>query len=398
MTKIETNFLENNLFIFNSYTCNSVEDIQHGNPGELETKTIKAHQDASNPIKFAFANDGKGLVRISDNGKIKEENLLGKLISIPLGDSLSLREFFKRNVFFFDISFDEYEGIDTGKLFEVLTRIRATVELLNQVGELNPERKNYDRILSLVMYLLSADTISINSSTGFSFSTCEHAFFEELTQTDLSQDKDYNAEIFTKGTFSVADSIYGSYEFDDVEYKNIMNGYSTVKGRDDLYFKKLIHFYVNNTSTLENHRKLVDFLFHYQMNVGVIKNFRKYNSLEYFSVPKKEQFTSKLKTALIEVAKIVIGEEINSNIIGVYPEYDISLMSPKWRVDSLMSAIYFSLFYLNPNQELYRQCANSNCQNYFVVKTTATNKKYCSDECRNRTQQANHRRKKKSQQ
>ena len=98
-----------------------------------------------------WANDGKGLVRISDNGKIKEENLLGKLISIPLGDSLSLREFFKRNGFFFDISFDEYEGIDTGKLFEVLTRIRATVELLNQVGELNPERKNYDRILSLVM-------------------------------------------------------------------------------------------------------------------------------------------------------------------------------------------------------------------------------------------------------
>lgn len=34
------------------------------------------------------------------------------------------------------------------------------------------------------------------------------------------------------------------------------------------------------------------------------------------------------------------------------------------------------MFYLKPDLELYRQCANPRCQKYFLVKTTSTRTKF----------------------
>ena len=70
-------------------------------------------------------------------------------------------------------------------------------------------------------------------------------------------------------------------------------------------------------------------------------------------------------------------------------------MTPSWEIDDLLSALYFSIFYLNSELELYRQCANPRCSKWFLVRTTTTKKKYCSQECFNRVTQDKYRKNKR---
>lgn len=382
------NFFENNLFIFNSFSCEMVEDIIHSEPDMTVSKTLKLKQDLSRPLVFAFANNRKGLVKIGDRGQIIEENLLGKLISIQENDSQSLIDFSANHGCLFPIRPNEYKPIDTPTIFQVITRIKSTIELLNHISNLT----DCWQMLSLIMYLLYTPQVNI---PDFGFSTHKHSFKTELERIDRSQDINRDQELFETGTFTVVDTLSGTYEVNGNLYKNIMNSYSSVEGHDNEDFKDIVYFYANKPNANQAHRKIVDLLFHYQLTYGVLRNYRNYDKMEHYS-NRSLELTTELKQRIVEVAKIVVGEEINANINGIHPEYDIKTMSPKWTVDSLISALYFSIFYLNPDLELYRKCANPNCQQYFIVKSTATKKKYCSMECSNAVQQANYRRRQKN--
>lgn len=387
-------FLKNNLFLFDSYRCEHERIIKDSSIDGQQTIKIGLQKNIKAPIKFAFAANGHGLIRVGERGKLLSDDLLGNLISIKDGDSDVLLAYFKDNGFFFELDSNDIETIDTDTLFEIIKRLRATIELLSQVGELKPERKSYSKILSLAMYLMFAPQIEL---TSFGYKSANHSFVADLENTDHSQDLTREQEIFDKGSFAVTDSIYGSYEFDNDTYQSIMNGYSTMPGFDDLDFKKIVHYYANKPNTSEQNRKIVDFLFHYEMNVGIIRNFRSYGTPEHYQTPNSNCFSLELKHALIKVAKIVIGEELNANIGNIHPKYDVISMSPKWAVDSLMSALYFSVFYMNPELELYKQCENPSCRKYFIVRSTATNRKYCCSLCSNAVQQAKSRKRKKEQ-
>ncbi|XQU21950.1 CGNR zinc finger domain-containing protein [Gardnerella sp. DNF00747] len=126
-------------------------------------------------------------------------------------------------------------------------------------------------------------------------------------------------------------------------------------------------------------KKISDFLFHffYDMNGDSSNNFSEI-----------------MKVAVIEIAKFLIKEEINYNIKDIHPVYDPETMTPSWKVDSLLSAVYFSIFYLKPDLELYRPCDNPRCGRYFLVNTTSTRKRFCSKECCNRVTQDRYRKRK----
>lgn len=111
--------------------------------------------------------------------------------------------------------------------------------------------------------------------------------------------------------------------------------------------------------------------------------------------PDHSKLTDKLKQAMIDVAKIIINEKINANLTGIHPIYDTDKMSPSWKMDSLLCAAYFSIFYLNPELELYRPCQNPRCGKYFLVKATSTRVQYCSTACCNRVTQDRYRKKKR---
>ena len=147
-------------------------------------------------------------------------------------------------------------------------------------------------------------------------------------------------------------------------------------------------FYINYSNLDEVEKNE---LYHFYYEVGSIAEVTT-DDIKFNSCPVKwDAFDDKMKNALIEVAKIVIAEEINSNLDGVHAEYDSNVMEPRWKVDSLLSALYFSIFYMKPNIEITRQCANPTCGRYFTVSRTSSKKKYCCDDCRNRALQNRYR-------
>jgi hypothetical protein len=92
---------------------------------------------------------------------------------------------------------------------------------------------------------------------------------------------------------------------------------------------------------------------------------------------------------IYDFAKYIIKHEIDSNIAKIHPVYNEDKMCPDWNVDSLLSAMYFSLFYLDSKNEMMRRCEH--CGRYFVVKRSTSTKIYCDSYCRNNAQQAKHR-------
>ena len=394
--KIE-NFFENNLFRFNSCSCDCVEDIIHTAPMQPEKRVLKIQAVPTDTIHFAFAAGDVGLVRLGAKGALIEKNILGNLISIKSGDTAELFSFFKRNGFFFNISNTEYEEIDGALIFELVSRIRATVELMSSLTAI---RRDYDKILHLTLYLLLSEPIVLDlPSLETPYTTCKHPFLEKIKNASNLPVVDRGQESFDKFTYSISDTIYSpTYELDIGDYNDIIGGYMKSKiGSDNPYFKNLTLLYCNGINENLQLREIIDFLFHYQYDVGIIKSIDYENGIEYYSVPDRDKFDKPLKDALIKVAQIVLGEEINANLDGIHPQYDAVKMSPSWKIDTLMAALYFSIFYMTQS-ELYRRCANPNCGVYFLVRTTSTRKIYCSDECRNRFQQHKHRQKKRSQQ
>ena len=47
-------------------------------------------------------------------------------------------------------------------------------------------------------------------------------------------------------------------------------------------------------------------------------------------------------------ATIVLSAEINYNIKGVHPRYSTLDLKPVWKLDNLIQALYFSIFYMKP--------------------------------------------------
>lgn len=54
MPQIIENFFENNIFTFQSYGCDCVEDIEHTVPGMPPIKTYKFQSDTEKPLLFGY--------------------------------------------------------------------------------------------------------------------------------------------------------------------------------------------------------------------------------------------------------------------------------------------------------------------------------------------------------
>ncbi|WP_026399825.1 CGNR zinc finger domain-containing protein [Acholeplasma equifetale] len=384
---LSENFYQNSLFTFDSFACFCAVDTINVSPDEARN-VIKVVSQKNKPVKFAFEpNDG--LVRVSlKSGAVEERNILSSLLSINEDKIENYKKFFEKNGFFFPINIDKFEEIDDDSLLIIISRMKATVELMSQISEI--QRKNYDRILTLTLALLLSPETTIQIGPH-QYKTCKHKkLYDELNisasinddESKLKVDKDYNIKI--------TDSIYGEYKLDLDSYRHFMYD-------DDLldnFWRKIVHSYVNHQDANEDARLIIEFLFHTFVDIGWFWSVS-FDNINFAQEPKWDKFDDKLKKALLEVTKIVIAEEINSNITGVYPEYDSVIMEPRWRVESLMSALYFSIFYMKPNLELTRLCANPKCGRYFKVSRTSLKKKYCCPECANRANQNRYRARKK---
>ena len=68
-------------------------------------------------------------------------------------------------------------------------------------------------------------------------------------------------------------------------------------------------------------------------------------------------------------------------------------MSGSWKIPNLITAIYFSIFFLNPNFTLIKKCANPTCDAYFDVLNSNKKRIYCGPQCSNIISQRKYRKK-----
>ena len=184
---------------------------------------------------------------------------------------------------------------------------------------------------------------------------------------------------------------------DSEEYEDIADDYTfsnRYPGIDDMFFRDVVYLYRNAASaTLEN-RRIIDYLFHFMHQVAIPEKSHSNGDMRTYSEPKLDALDERLKEGALTAARIILDKEINTNLNGISPHYDIERLEPSWKTDSLLSALYLSVFFLRPGIEIYRRCGNPNCNRSFLVKTTSMKQKYCSLECSNAMAQRFYRKRK----
>lgn len=391
--------LTENMFTLTGNACDCMTDIEHLSKTDVkEMLKLKSRPDM--PLKFSFAPE-KGLVRLSPAGSIVDEHILSGLISLPEGGKKKLEDFFEKNGFFLPISEENLETVDINAVWGVANRVKAAVLLMS---ELEAPEKDYNKILSLVLYLLMEPPAVIKVlAYEESYTSADHPFSNAYNNTSQIPEANGIKDAFIGDTYQIADTIFVPYYSLKInEYNDIISGASLRTGATQSdFFRNITYLYRNAVDAGEECRLFIDFLFHFQSRVGIIQSWDAQGNLTFFedaailSPRYIQEFNDQLKQALIRITKIVIKEELDYNLRGVFPTYDTDTMAPSWYIADLLSALYFSVFYMRPGTELYRRCANTTCNQYFLVKTTANKQKYCSAACGNAAAQRNHRKKAK---
>lgn len=449
--------LAGNQFVFFNPSCECKYDTITKNDFYHTTTTLclqRSHTDKVlfDKVLFAFkASDG--LVTIDPStGTVKDNNLLSELLDIKDNDIEALKTFFEKYGFFFYISQNKMESYDTETIFSLHRRLKYLVELMSLIQEPEPE---YRRIFSLICWLIFSNRIYIETvdSKQPIYYSCLHPLFSYLqednryrryrrpNQADEMDDSldflfgddnyscnntpDYsNSEfmrnntmycddetsIWTEETISpeefsypINDYIYPLKSIDSSEAEersyDLDPSFFTNSERDPIInYYKLQSLYCTDAILSYRDRYMIQYFFHTEYTLGQIALLNNDGSTSFFSNDDENQFREhlddNLKKATLQVAKYVIKEELDYNLSAVTPSYDIRQMAPSWRIPDLFTGLYFSLFYMNSSQELFRLCANPSCRKPFRVETTRRNKKYCCDACRNAVGQRRYRNKK----
>lgn len=341
----------------------------------------------SEVINYAFSGN-QGLCLTTPFGSLQNKNILGTLISLPYNNVKKVLHFFEEHGYLLPVSSEGTE-VNAEALVEILNRIKATVLLMTA---LEKPSLDYDQILHLSLYLLLGKQVTLGGTTKISYTTYRHPFHDQIRNQSAIDSLLQSSEA---DSITVKDMIYApTYELKADEYDDISNGETFAydyPGINDTLYRQLTIAYKNNTTQPKSLRLIVEFLFHYMHSIGVIKKVTFNGGIEYYGNPDHTKFDSRLKSAVIPVARLVLSGEINHNTRSIRPFYNPNSLEPSWKAPSLLTALYFSIFYMKPGSEIYRRCANPSCHKYFLVKTSNSRKKYCCDNCRNANNQRSHR-------
>lgn len=338
-------------------------------------------------INYAFSGD-QGLCLTTPHGSLQNKNILGTLISLPGTNVKKVLHFFEEHGYLLPVSAEGTE-VDIVAFVEILNRIKATVLLMTA---LEKPSLDYDQILHLSLYLLLGKQVALDGTPQISYTSYRHPFHDYLRNQAAidSLQQSSEAEYIT-----VKDMIYApSYELKADEYDDISNGETFTydyPGINDTLYRQLAIAYKHSNTQPKNLRLMVEFLFHYMHSVGVVKSVTFDNGIEYYGIPDYNKFDERLKSAAVLISRLVLSGEITYNTRSIKPFYSPTALEPSWKAPSLLTALYFSIFYMKPGSEIYRKCANPSCHKYFLVKTSNSRKKYCCDNCRNANNQRSHR-------
>lgn len=391
MSNKNLNFFTNNVFEYNSFSAKSEIETVYVTPGEPPEHNLKIYGETHNPLYFSFVPQ-KGLSLSGNAGSIIDENVLGQLLAVSDSNLDSLIEFIEKFGFIFPVSTDEYASVNTKTIGSFLNRIKALVRLMGSISG----KRDYMEMFNTITFLLFTKPVTLELLNE-SHTTYEHEFTKFLMEYNNFPDMNRNQEAFETKKFTIIDSIYGEYKM-DLEFFNAIrsNSNTEIVGSKDSFFKNIVALYTSaQFYNNEEIKSIIDFYFHFQHDVAVIKEVH-IDEIEFYTKPNLDNFTEELKEALLIVANNIIAKEINFNISKITPKFNLNTLQPSWKLNSLFEALYLSIFYMKPGLELYKACENPNCnhQKYFLIPSTVTNKKYCCPACRNAAAQRRSRQKK----
>lgn len=377
----EENFLTSSIFTFSSYSCRcEIEKAVSviGEPIEL----IKVTADKSKPVHFAFGSK-VGLVRLNTDGSIAESNILGKLLAIDNSKVENYFDFFAENGFLLPISQKAFETVEKSELGCIINRLHATLLLMSTITDMS--RTSYEKIIRMIFYHLFSPIVGIETQDGrYKYKSSLHQYTRFLEDNKEAGREDRLYDTFNNEEFSFTDTLSTisiNAEFVD----SVLNGTLIDSDFENALFREVFTVYCSPRAGKPKNMLLInDFIFHYLYEVGIIERVDLESTYYVGGKVNKNNFTAEMKARAMEIAKFIIKEEIEANLRRVRPTYNIAKMEPAWTIDSLLSALYFGLFYMRPNMENYRRCANPKCGEFFLVPISSQKKKYCCRECMNR--------------
>lgn len=398
---MERDYLTQFTFDNKSCTCH-IESVLDDN-GEKIIKRITLKESEENPIKMGYVY-GSGLKLLGDRIKREKNNVLGEFLGIKKDDIESYKSYFEKYGFLFNLNHDSYVKINIDEIFYLQESLSAFVQIMNnQYEESFRNSINCQELLDACLFLLfrKQKNIIIDNITMLEF---KDNYLIDIIKNSISH-QDYTLDVKYEDRngqrieyFEIYDSVYKKIiKFDKEKYIEILENQSLHN-----WHRNLLRIYKNKNQLISDSKWhiLADFLFHLvydyvifeENNITLNRIFE--NNLYEDLKRDKEMFD-----ALIYSSKLLLSEEFENNLKSVHPVYNVVDMKPDWKLPSLFSAMYFSLFYLDSSQVGLRKCANPNCNQYFEVSKTNSIKKYCdSFTCGNAVNQRRYQQKIRKQQ
>lgn len=390
---IEENFLTSNVFTFQSYSCHCEIEKGFNIIGE-PTEIIKITTDKTQPLHFAFGSK-VGLVRLNADGSVAESNILGKLLAIDNSKVENYFDFFKRNGFLMPVSQKNYDTIEKSELGSIINRLHATLILMSTITDMS--KTSYEKIVRMIFYHLFSPVVHIETRDGaYKYTSTKHQYTQFLENYKNAKREERLYDTFNNADFTFNDTL-GAITLDADFVDGVLNRTLINCEYENSLFREVFTTYCSPRDGKSKNMLLInDFIFHYLYEVGIVLNVSLDNIHYFNNKVNMGNFNSQMKSKATEIAKFIIKEEIEANLRRVRPTYNTYKMEPSWTIDSLLSALYFGLFYMRPNMENYRRCANPKCGEFFLVPISSQKKKYCCRECMNREMAARKRARDKS--
>lgn len=341
-------------FDFKNKNCDTIfyNDIDYQGKGIQLLRVKNMDKDISFNVRDPF----------SRKSEIEEINILMDFISINYGNIESLEDFFRFNGFLFKIGNESYSLFKCKDLFLISHRMKLLIELID---ELSNEEADYNKLIKHTAYLLLVPSISLEADGAIVYESANIAG-SYFTDDFVSEKSDYYD---FENTFLEEDILY----VDNYSWQNLYETYLHSHGEIDFEPINEIEFLSVIYANI-NHIDLKD--------TAVLND-------------EKVKLDSSDKIIILDAARKAIKQEIDHHLSNITPTYNSDSLEASWDIPDLITALYFSILFSNPNFKILKNCKNPNCINYFTVHKSNNRKMYCSTACGNAVSQRRFREKNK---
>lgn len=442
-----------NRFLFRQQRCEVLKDTFHDSDGN-ERYQLQLRIDATKTYLFAYA-PTKGLVMINEKTgqSINHSDAVGAFLSMDVSDVDEVIAFIEKYGFFFSIKpeflitsdeSDKFVNVSFDDLCRYLSRIKLVFQLFFRLLDSGGALDYNELFLWTFRLLLETPKEIYIKSTGMIIRPCNHPItliwdsYPELNQISYEENNwlieyvypeiiiqeidlkegpsktagDRVLTVLGEGLIDSRDPMNQYFEVTDtfsnctelvslVRYHEIMEAIEILDDpsaeMNRQFRARLTYLYVNGSFKAQSDREIIDFLVHVydqvsRLDYGNGRDLVLTGDTDLNTLP---AFDDRFKDALLKIARQTVKEELDYALSKVHPIYDAENMEADWSIPDLFAAMCFSVFYMKPNQSVYRLCENYNCRNMFEVSTTNRKKKYCSVECQQSVAKRNWYQKKK---